>query len=179
MKHNENTRNLLSELDWLDRWCCFRINCQISGQPEGRFDLTPPEITPYHSTYGHFVIEQWLTLEERLIVSLCLAPYLQPKLLNKIANQSEYAPPFRLRATTDGMGYLPTVETALYLLAGDDPAKRYQISELFNQDHFLRRDGIIEISPAQPYESLYGGVLHLADGFRESFLWNKGHLLAS
>src|SRR5262245_11064564 len=80
----------------------------------------PDEDTPY----GRFVCEHDLDAESELLVMLALAPSIQPDFfdreLQKVAPGAGEYPQFGGMRGKNHRGLLPTGDTALFLLAGDD-----------------------------------------------------------
>ena len=44
-------------------------------------------------------------------------------------------------------GFMPTGETAAFILAGDDLAVRFELMRLFDGDHFFPRHNIFHLTP--------------------------------
>jgi hypothetical protein len=59
-------------------------------------------------------------------------------------------------------GFLPTGETALFVLAGDDLEKRFSVSPLFSEDHFFARHDILRVEQTAEGEPVLGGRLTLS-----------------
>jgi len=56
-------------------------------------------------------------------------------------------------------GYLPTGETALFLLAGHDLGKRFDLLHLFDKDYYLRKHGIINLERKSTSDPMASGLL--------------------
>ena len=84
------------------------------------------------STVSRFVIDNQLTVEEYLILSLTISPYLSADLftdvIRKYIPKGGEFPEFGGVKGINYRGIIPTGETALFLLAGTDIDKRIQYS---------------------------------------------------
>ena len=65
------------------------------------------------------------------------------------------------KGTTHG-GFLPTLETAAFLLAGQDLEGRFSALRLFDRDHYFVRDGIFRIDPPGPGEPFLSAALRIS-----------------
>jgi len=62
-------------------------------------------------------------------------------------------------------GFLPTIETALFLLAGNDLNKRFRLYALFEPDHFFSAHNILQFDTAGNVESYYNAQLAISDEY--------------
>jgi hypothetical protein len=60
---------------------------------------------------------------------------------------------------TNHGGFLPTGETAAFLLAGDDLAARFEVLRHFEGDRFLARHNVLHLAPTSALEPLTSGAL--------------------
>jgi hypothetical protein len=60
-------------------------------------------------------------------------------------------------------GFLPTGETLLFLVAGNDLQRRLAVQRLFDRDHFFNRHNILKLDSVPRGEPLVAGQLVLAD----------------
>jgi AAA+ superfamily predicted ATPase len=127
--------------------------------------LTPPDLTQSKSMYAELAGYYKMTPDERLILTLALIPHIQPQLLdtffitNKTTNRG-YAEFGGIKGQQFG-GFLPTIETALYIIAGNDLEKRFRTASIFEPDHFFFAHNILYINtqpgthPHPPGQLLY------------------------
>jgi SpoVK/Ycf46/Vps4 family AAA+-type ATPase len=59
-------------------------------------------------------------------------------------------------------GFLPTGETAMFILAGEDLARRFSLAALFDEDHFFALHGILKLESATGHDPHLSGVLTLS-----------------
>lgn len=88
-----------------------------------------------------------LCREEYVIFLLALIPHLKPHffddLLNKIIPDAGEFPQIGGVRGKNHRGFLPTGETALFILGGDDLTERFKLQKIFGQEHFFNRKKIL------------------------------------
>lgn len=110
-------------------------------------------------------IPQITTQEEWWIILLALAPHITPGLFEPIIQH--YLPnggDFPQLGGVKGTNYrsmIPTGETALFLLAGEDLEARLRINQLFSVDHFFHQDGILYLESVKEGEPAISGKIIL------------------
>ncbi len=70
-------------------------------------------------------------------------------------------------------GFLPTGETALFILAGEDLDKRSKVAELFSPDHFFNKKRILWLEDTPPGEPQMSGKIILAPEYIELLTTGK------
>jgi hypothetical protein len=108
-------------------------------------------------------------MEERLVLILSLIPHIKPSLLDLLHMKNElYDIPFTefggIRYDKH-KGYLPTGETAIFLLVGNNLQKRFELLSLFSREHYFHRDGILSLESTAPNEPLLYGLLSISQEF--------------
>jgi hypothetical protein len=124
---------------------------EADGKPreseEPATNILPPDLSGDQSVYADFVNYYKLTTDARLLLMLALIPHVQPHLLdvffsiNKTLGRG-YTEFGGVKGTRHS-GFIPTVETALFLLAGNDLDHRFRLYKFFEPDHLLQAHGII------------------------------------
>lgn len=136
-------------------------------------DATPPNLTNDRSVYAEFVKYYKLTPDERLVLILALIPHVQPHLLDVFLSVNKnigrvYTEFGGLKANRHS-GFLPTVETALFLLGGNDLNRRFRLYALFEPDHFFSAHNILQVDAAGNSESFYSAQLAISDEYIDFF----------
>src|SRR5690606_17891567 len=67
-----------------------------------------------------------------------------------------------LQGNTHG-GFIPTGETALFILAGDDLAARFEFMALFEENQVFARRGLLSLARPGSDEPALSGALTLSD----------------
>lgn len=101
------------------------------------------------SEYARVVSEYGMSFDERIVLILTLLPHIRPQALDTFFIQNKnfdrsFTEFGGWKAKTHG-GFLPTCETAVFILAGMDLAKRFEIIKLFEREHFFARKDILRI----------------------------------
>jgi hypothetical protein len=101
------------------------------------------------------------------VILLALIPHVRPQLLDVLLVRSELTGRGctelgGVQAAGGHGGFLPTGETAAFLLAGDDLAARFQVMRLFDGGELLARERVLSLSPLSAVEPPLGGVLLLS-----------------
>ncbi|MBO9618711.1 MAG: ATP-binding protein [Niabella sp.] len=136
-------------------------------------DGTPPDLTNDNSVYGEFVKYYNLSPDERMVLMLALLPHVQPGVLDVFLSVNKntgrgYTEFGGLKANRHS-GFLPTVETALFLLAGSDLNRRFRLNALFGPDHFFTAHNILHIDGAGQSESFNDSQLTISDEYIDFF----------
>jgi hypothetical protein len=160
-----NAAVLERELTWLEAVIGARVRAHAGEGPalDALVEIAPPMLDAAQGPYAHFVLHHGLGIAERLVLALALAPHLRPRLLDPFFRvngelQRGYTEFGGLQGRTHG-GFLPTGETALFLLAGDDLQRRFQYRRLFDRGHPFARNAILRLEPASPGEPASSGAL--------------------
>lgn len=140
-------------------------------------DTTPPDLSNDKSIYAEFVKYYKLSPDERLVLILALIPHIQPQLLDTFLSINKnigrgYTEFGGLKANRHS-GFLPTVETALFLLAGNDLDRRFRLYYLFEPDHIFLAHNILQIDTGGNSESFYSGQLTITDEYIDFFSTGK------
>lgn len=118
-----------------------------------------------------------LSVQETLLLLLALVPHVYPDAFdNAIQGQIEGAGDFPKIGGVRGKnfrGFIPTGETALFLLAGDDLNQRLQVKELFNADHFFAKTRILWLEEVPAGEPVMSGKIILSQEYVELFTTGK------
>jgi hypothetical protein len=153
-----NAAALHAELDWLQKIVDIRVrlHCGEACPVPTIEDLPPPELTDPRSAYVRFVQELQLSFHERLLLALALAPHLRPQTLDVFLCRNGALE--RAFSEFGGVvppqgGFLPTGDTALFLLAGDNMYERLARSSLLDSGHPLIRRQLLRLEPVPGFDT--------------------------
>ncbi len=176
-----NARDLEAELEWFAAvlearlQAYFGTGAQENGAPPRREmpDLPPPALDGSTSCYATFLREHALPPATRLVILLALIPHVRPQLLDVLwtrneATQRGFTELGGVQGTSHG-GFLPTGETAVFLLAGDDLSARFETARLFEGDQFLARHNVLHLAPVAAGEPRLSGALVLSPELLDRF----------
>ncbi|WP_114750555.1 ATP-binding protein [Pleomorphovibrio marinus] len=125
---------------------------------------------------GKWLSEQDLSKPELVLLCLSLTPYIKPGFLHseiaKYLSSGGDFPAFGGIKSNHHRGIIPTGETFLYLLGGEDPVARNKYLKVMMESVLLCQ-GILEIGETQRVEPFYAGPLMVAEEFAEKMLLGK------
>lgn len=159
-----NGAALAAELHWLEQVIATRLHLYFEVESAYATIAAVPVPALVASPYATLVREQQLSPEERLVLALALAPHVRPQVLdaffarNAVHFDRSFTEFGGLRGKGHG-GFLPTGETALFLLAGDKLAERLRWQTHLWQDSALTRADLVRLAPAEPGEPAASGAL--------------------
>ena len=178
-----NALALQRELDWFTQVLEGRMTLHFGAADataQGLRDPAPPDLSGDDSPYAQLVDDCGFGFDERLVLMLALAPHVKPQLLDTLfVRNKNFDRGFSEFGGWKGRahgGFLPTGETAAFLLAGEDLARRFACQTLFEADHAFRQRGILRLEHDAPGEPDLSGALLLADEFigrLTSGAWHK------
>lgn len=159
-----DTSTIRAELDWFNRVLEARIEhyFQQKADPINPLTIKEPNLTKDQSIYAGFVQHYRLTPPERLIIMLALAPDIKPELLDIFFTRNKtFDRGFTEFGGVQGKmhgGFIPTVETALFLLTGGDLTLRQHFLQLFEVQCVLRRFHVLDLQYKEKDEPFGGSV---------------------
>ncbi|MEX8510877.1 MAG: ATP-binding protein [Leptothrix ochracea] len=157
---------LQRELDWLDHVLNVRLEQHFQQQSGGLAAAEPPPALPVDSELHRWVSAMGLGREERLLLALALAPHLRPAALDLLFIRNKnldrgFTEFGGMKAQVHG-GFLPTGETAAFLIAGEQLQRRIDLLGLFEPHHPLMQRGLLQLDLPPPGEPRLSGTLRLS-----------------
>jgi len=136
-------------------------------------DMQVPDLSDDHSVYADFVNYYKLNTDERLLLILALIPYVQPNFLDPFFSVNKalgrgYTEFGGVKGSRHS-GFIPTIETAMFLLAGNDLAYRFKLSSLFEPEHVLLAHNILQLDQGSSSEPFYSSTLTVTDEYVDFF----------
>lgn len=170
---------LRQELDWLEAVLALRFKQHFEQQPFALAALAPPALLA-GSALAELVAQYGLGARERLLLALAMAPHLRPAALDLffVKNRnfdrgfSEFG---GIKAQRHG-GFLPSGETAAFLLAGEDLAARLELLNLFDAEQAFAQSGLVVLEGEVGGEPQLSGLLTVtAEALQrlQSGVWHK------
>lgn len=167
----KNARTLERELKWMHEVISastkiyFKNPCEVSSV----FEITPPDVTNDTSVYAAVIKENRFGFEERFIMALSLTPHVKPQLLDFFFNKNK--PIDRVFTEFGGLkgryhsGFLPTGETAAFVLACNNLEARFRLIEYFKPEHPFARKNILKLQIRDSTEPLLCGGLEISEEY--------------
>lgn len=118
-----------------------------------------------------------ISFNEQVIIMLALMPHLNPQTLDILFVQNknfdrQYTEFGGWKGISHG-GFLPTGETAVFILAGENVRKRKEIIKLFQKDHWFYTQNILRLDGAGDGEPFLSGQLHVSEEFLSRVLLDR------
>lgn len=125
--------------------------------------------SPFHD----YLSNRAVNVEEYIIILLALTPHIQPNFLDSIIQQ--YLPNGGEFPEIGGVkgnnhrGTIPTGETALFIIGGNDINIRMLASQYFSPDHFFVKENILYLEPVKSGEPRMSGKIILQEEYVDLF----------
>ena len=146
--------------DYLFNRLDARLSIELKNEPKvARF----PKLNATNSPLENFVINQELSEDEVLLLLLALVPHIKPNFVSNVI--SDYFPTGGEFPEFGGIkgknhrGVLPTAETAVYILAGNNLKQRLEAIKWIQFENKLVQNNIVEIVDIGNGEPLLSGRL--------------------
>ncbi|MEM6725132.1 MAG: ATP-binding protein [Bacteroidota bacterium] len=167
IKRNGNRIKL--ELNWLIEVVQGRMESYFKPSVEhfDMYQLAPPSPENDTSVFGRFIAHYQFNELERLVLILALAPHVMPEALdvfltrNKTTNRaySEFGGVGNKRHN----GFLPTGQTAAFLIGGQDISSRLFVQSIFHPEHIFKDHQILQLEEVDPGAPKLSGQLKITD----------------
>ena len=170
-----NAHSLERDLEWFAGLVNARLSLHFrsNGQDPDIYNMAPPEINPELSAYDSFIAHYNLSFAERFVVILALVPHIKPELLDvffqKNAQLERGHTQFGGIQGANHGGFIPTGETAMFILAGDNLQARFSLQYLFDGNHFFSTHNIVRLESPNNEEPFLSGVLKISREFLDYF----------
>lgn len=126
------------------------------------------------SELSKFIRNYQLSPEEIIVLILAMAPHVRPAFFDPILQQhlaqSGDFPQIGGIRGKQFRGFLPSGETAIFLLAGDEMHKRFEYSRLFNSEHLFAKKNILRLDEPEQGEPPLSGKLEISRDYLEHFI---------
>jgi len=163
-----------NEIDWFRQIIELRFKLHAGDDSAGDplSEIEPPDLHPEAGAHYAEVVRRFdMGRVERLVLILSYIPHIRPDVLDPffIQNQSvqrRFTEFGGLTGLSHG-GFLPTGETAMFLLAGDNIQERLRFHHLFRSDHYFYTQNILRLNHQHPEEPQLSSALHLTPEYLE------------
>ena len=163
------------ELQYLDKL----IRHRVAAETEHSAGAEPkmPTFTQWELPLGAFAQEKQLTPDEARLLLIGLAHNVVPDLFQTaIESTLKSGGEFPKIGGTNGKnfrGFLPTGDTALFLLGEGDWKKRLEVQQLFSAEHLFAIKKILWLEDVPQGEPMMSGKIILSQEFIELFTQGK------
>lgn len=170
-----NAWTLKNEMDWLKRVLDTRMNLYFGRESEYKtiYDVPMPDLTEDPSFYARVIRHYQMSLEDRIMVLVALAPEACPQLLDSFLFKNEmHGQVFTEFGGVMGKihrGFLPTCETVAFLIAANDLTLRFQMQHLLDEDYYLFKHKILLLEREHRAEPFLSGTLRVTEEYLSYF----------
>jgi hypothetical protein len=166
-----NARDIELDLNWLEKLIDTRILLTLKKECKYKsaFEITPHNFDADSSLYANFISHYNMNFSERLALILSLAPHVNPQLLDKFYIKNEkYDRGFTEFGGLKGIyhgGFIPTGETLIYILAGNNLELRFSLYQLFSEEHFFAKYNILKLDSTFESETQLSNALKISNEY--------------
>lgn len=152
-RHTHNTEFIAHEAAWFERVLRERLVAHAEGDASEERVMShhPPHLPEHGAPYAEVVRRAELSHAERLILMLAFLPHAKPEALDPLLLRSDALQrrftEFGGRVSSEQTAFLPTQQTALFLLAGSDLPARLNHLRHFRPDAPLYARHILTTVP--------------------------------
>jgi len=174
---HDNWTSLPVELQYLVQLIRYRMALEFHSTPGSAEPVMPP-YDHWDLPIGKFISDynlenKPLSPDEGRLLLIGLVHHVQPDLFDHaIDSMLNGAGDFPKIGGTRGKnfrGFMPTGETALFLLAGDDWQQRLEIQQLFWADHPFAKRKILWLEETEKGEPAMSGKINLSQDYVDIF----------
>lgn len=166
---------LTAHIEWFNQMLTtalqlyFQQGCEYSSIEE----VTPPDDGWLEEVTGR----QDITFSERVVVMLALMPHTSPQSLDIFFVQNknfdrQYTEFGGWKGLSHG-GFLPTGETASFILAGEGMERKKEVIRMFQKDHWFYAQNILRLEGAGEGEPFLSGQLRPSEEFLSHVLLDR------
>lgn len=125
----------------------LKLNFNKNEKGENQSEIEFPMIYGDESPFAQFIQKHQPNFEEYIILIIALAPHVKVDFFDELWKEhlpksGEY-PKIGGERENNSRAFIPTIETALFILAGQDLEKRFEIQTIFSNSHWLYSEGIL------------------------------------
>ncbi len=170
-----NAKVLEAEMDWLEEVVKTRINIRFAQATpyDSVEDVPMPILDNQLSSFVRVVNHLDLDFSERVVLALSLAPHIRPNVLDRFFLKNtlydRYYTEFGGLKGKYHSGFLPTGETAAFLIAGKDIARRIELLDVFKPEHPFYKNNILKLNLNRGTEPILSGGIEISDEYLTMF----------
>lgn len=164
------TQTLPAELVFIRELLQYRIGLLHGLQPD---EPVFPQPDSWQLHLAGFAAKHRLNAEAIILLWIALMPHVRSNLydeaIQEMLKDSVDLPAIGGVRGKNFRGFMPTGETALFLLAGENLQRRFQLQQLFGAENFFGKNRILWLDDVTLGEPLMSGRLVLSQEYIELF----------
>jgi hypothetical protein len=164
----KNTLSLNKEIQWLETIVNQRIQHYFHGKDNDPASglAQPPDLSGDGSNYASLVEHYKMGPYERVLLILALVPHVRPQVLDVFfSRNATYNREFTEFGGYKGnihSGFLPTAETAAFILGGNNLNSRFRLQNVLAEKYYLRKHQIIILDSPSDRDPFYSRPLRIS-----------------
>ena len=168
MPLTSNADDLNAELNWLSQVIDIRFKLFFAHECayQSVQAVQPPALN--NSSYARCLDRYQFGFDERITLALALAAVLRPEILDPffLKNQlfDRRFSEFGGAAGSSSSGFMPSIQTLLFVLTNDSLAQRLALQNLFERDHAFIRQHMLDFH-SEANETLLHSPLRLSEEY--------------
>jgi len=152
-------QNLDNDIKWFEKVLTSTIQSELLNQQKSK-EKAP--LIGAQDSYGKWVLQEKLNEQDRLLLILALLPHLSPSLIDRVIQENLKSPGDHpemggIRGN-QFRGFLPTGETALFLLGGMGIHNRLKARTFIQEESLLWKKGHVKLTIPKENEPAYSGI---------------------
>jgi hypothetical protein len=170
-----NTDVIQQEITWFEEVLSTRLKLYFGHESpyQSIWEIASPVYEKEDAYYANFIHHYHATNAERIVLMLALVPHICPKMLDVFClKNATYDKGFTefggLKGSTHS-GFLPTAETAIFLLSGDSTYERSLAMDIFDSTHYFAIHSILYLHDAGQNEPFLSGAISLSNDYVNYF----------
>lgn len=166
---------MTAHIEWFERMLTTAI--QLYFQQGCEYVSIEEVMPPADGWLEGMTGRQEITFNERVIIMLALMPHTCPQALDIFFVQNknfdrQYTEFGGWKGLSHG-GFLPTGETASFIIAGEDMEKKKAVIHMFQRDHWFYTQNILRLEGADEGEPFLSGQLRPSEEFLSHVLLDR------
>ena len=141
---------LQRDVEWLREIIAFRVDQLVKPDVVSKELATPQILTSDQCHYAEVITSYALNPSERIILVLSILPYVAPEYLDRLCTKNPVTGTMYTELggsfTDTSSAFIPTGETAIYLIAGSDLNVRLRIQTLMTKGEKLFNYNLVKLS---------------------------------
>lgn len=168
---SENAKALELEMNWLNKVIQVRMDLKFRKTTDYKSvkEIPLPNLEKSRSVLAAIIKHLHCGFEERIILALSLAPHIKPQILDQFFVKNKvyerYYTEFGGLKGRFHSGFLPTAETAAFIIAGSNIRDRIKLVDIFKPQHSFFKKNILKLNLNQGTEPLFSSGLELSDEY--------------
>ena len=167
------------EMEWLSEVIKYRIDVNFTlERNEGSPFPKAPDYNSGDGAYFEFLKMKGFSVEERIVLALAVAPLIKPEVLDVFFSQNQNLnrcyTEFGGHDNKFGRAFLPTIQTALFLISGNNISYKMNLLPLFDSRHFFQNENILSLDTSNKDRLFNDTPLKLSREFEKKAISANG-----